>query len=499
MSRKLYVPRPYQAPATRHLLSLPRAALWGTPGTGKTITVLTALSALYLCDESAPTLIIGPLRVARRTWSDECARWAHLTGLDVSPIVGTEEHRRQALARDVPIYTTNYENLVWLIHYWGDRWPYHTVVADEADNLKGNRCHYQTAKKRDGTPGKTWLDTSDGGARTKALAALAHTKIERFWELTGTPSANGLKDLWGQLWFLDAGQRLGQNYTAFMARWFEKGFDGYEVVPREFAQEQIQEAVADICLSISAKDYFPLKDPVMVPILVELPPKARALYKAMERHMFAEIRDRTISAPNSAVKTQKLLQVASGSVYLDHMEDVIDPMARKDWEPVHEAKLQALGDLVDELSGATLIVIYEFWSDLQRLKKAFPKARVLKTQADEDDFKAGKIPLLLVHPKSAAHGIDGFQHVCHHLCFYSHSWSLGLYMQIVERIGPTRQYQSGYDRNVFLYFLVAADTADEEVMERREGKREVQDILLEATARRDAGLPSAWREQWEAR
>lgn len=468
--------------------------------THNTLSTLTALSILYMTDVSEPTLIVGPLRVARRTWSDECARWEHLAGLDIAPIVGTEKQRLAAMAKDVPLYTTNYENLAWLIKHWGERWPYRIVVADEADQLKGSRSHFRTAKKRDGTTGKTWLEL-DGGARAKALAPLAQgdgSKIERFIELTGTPSSNGLKDLWGQLWFLDAGERLGRTYSAFMERWFEKGYDGYEILPRSFAQEEIQDRVKDICLSIQAKDYFPLKDPVQVPILVELPAHARQLYHTMERHLFAQIGARSISAANSAVKTQKLLQVASGSVYLDHMEDVIDPMARKDWEAVHDAKLQALDSLISELMGATLIVVYEFWSDLQRLLKAFPKARVLKTQEDEDDFKAGKVQLLLMYPKAGGHGIDGFQHVCHHMCFYSHSWSLGLFQQVVERIGPTRQYQSGYDRNVFLYYLIAKDTADEEVMESREGKRTVQEILMDATSRRAEGRPSAWREKQES-
>lgn len=480
-----------------HLLHNPRSALWATPGTGKTVPTLTVLQALDAVGEG-PALILAPKRVARDTWSTEAAKWAHLEGFEVVPIVGTEKERRRALARTAPVYTTNYENLVWLMEYWGERWPYRVVVADEADKLKGMRLSYRTAKKKDGTPGKTFL-AGDGAKRADALARVAHLQVSRFIELTGTPAANGLKDLWGQLWFLDRGHRLGRTYTDFTQRWFQKGFDGYGIEPLPGADDEIHQAVGDICMSIDAKDYFPLKNPIRVYRMVTLPPRARQLYRDMEYRLLVELNNRTADAANSAVKAQKLLQIASGAVYVNHEEDVLNPLARKDWELVHGAKLEALEELIGELQGATLIVVYQFWSDLQRLKKAFPKGRHLDTKKDEDDFKAGKIPLLFVHPASAGHGIDGFQHVCHHMCFFGHDWNLGNHLQVIERIGPTRQFQAGLERNVFLYFILAEDTMDEEVMERREDKRATLDILLDACKRREAGLPGRWRELQELR
>lgn len=497
MSRRVWTPRPYQGPAISHLLRHPRCALWATPGTGKTGVALTVLQALDMAGEG-PALVLAPLRVARDTWSTEAAKWEHLAGLEVVPIVGTEKERRSALARTAPIYVTNYENLVWLIEYWGDRWPYRTVVADESDKIKGMRLSYRTAKKKDGTPGKTFL-AGNGAKRADALARVAHLRTARFIELTGTPATNGLKDLWGQLWFLDRGHRLGRTYTDFTQRWFTRGFDGYGLEPLPGAEEQIHAAVADLCLSINAGDYFPLQDPVIVPRMVTLPPKARQLYRQMEYNFLAELNGRTATAANAAVKSLRLLQIASGAIYVDHEEDVVNPLARKDWELIHDAKIDALGDLISELQGANLIVVYHFYSDLMRLKKAFPKGRHLNTKQDEDDFKAGKIPLLFLHPASAGHGIDGFQTVCHHMAFFSHDWSLGNYLQVIERIGPTRQFQAGLDRNVFLYFILTEGTMDEEVMERRQSKKETLDILMEATKRRAAGLPSRWREQQEAR
>ena len=497
-TRKVYRPRPYGAAATQHLLDLPRAALYGSPGVGKTVTVLTALDIKYRTYLSRPTLILATLRVARSTWTDELAKWEHLSGLTIVPIIGSEAQRLAAVKRDAPIYTTNYENLVWLTEYWGDRWPYEVVVADESTRLKSHRVHFQTARKHDGSPGKTFLaGFEDGGKRAGALARLTHTRIKEFYELTGTPAPNGLKDLWGQIWYLDAGRRLGRTYGDFMARWFEKGYDGYEVTPRPYAAEQIHAAVGDLCMSINAKDYFPLKDPVIVPVYVELPAAARSIYRDMERKFEIEIEGRHVTAVNSAVKSLKTLQIANGACYLDPATDVIDPMSRKEWRQVHDVKLQALDSLISELNGNPVIVVYEFWSDLQRLQKAFPKARTLRTQQDEDDFKAGKVPVLLIHPASAGHGIDGFHVPCHNMIFFSHSWNLEYYQQVVERIGPTRQYQIGSERNVFLYFIIARDTMDEDVMERRASKRSVQDILLEAVKRRAAGQPSLWQLRQE--
>lgn len=483
MTRKLFTPRPWQVPMAQHLLEHDRCALWAGMGLGKSPTVLTFLEALYLGGESHPTLILGPLRVARSVWSNEVVKWDHLRGLSVAPIIGSEKDRLAALRIDAPIYTTNYENLVWLIEHFGDRWPFRTVVADESDYIKGHRISDRQAKKRDGTPGKAYL-AGQGAKRAGALARIAHTKIKRFIELTGTPAPNGLVDLWGQLWYLDRGQRLGKNFDAFKKRWFRASYDGYGSEPLDFASDEIHAAVRDICLTIEGKDWFDLAEPIVNNVYVDLSPKARQLYKEMEKDLYLEIEDRSAEAFNAASKSQKLMQLCNGAIYVDPLADNDDSPRAKEWRMVHDEKLDALESIMRETAGAPLMVCYEFKSDLARLIKKFPKGRVLKSQKDEDDFKTGKVPMLFLHPRSGGHGIDGFQYACNNIVFFGHNWALGQRMQVIERIGPVRQMQAGLERPVFIHNIIARNTVDEDVLDRHATKRSVQDILLEACKRR---------------
>lgn len=479
MTRQVYVPKVYQGPGTAHLLEHDRCALWAGMGTGKTSIVLTALDALYLAGETQPTLVVGPLRVARSVWANEVRKWEHLRDLSVVPIIGSEKDRLVAMRQDAPIYTTNYENLESLLEYWGERWPYRTVVLDEATRVKGVRLSFRTSTK-----GKEFI-AGQGTKRAGALARIAHSKIKRIWELTGTPAPNGLVDLWGQIWFLDAGRRLGRNITDFKKRWFVKSEGEYGSHPSEYAEKQIYAALADICLTIEGKDYFDLREPVINNVYVDLPPKARRLYQEMERDMFIQLETHSAEAFNAAAKTQKLLQLACGAVYVDPLAEDDSSPRSKEWKEVHDEKLQALDSIVSELNGAQVLVVYEFRSDLARLRKAFPKARVLDTQQDEDDFKAGKFQVLLLHAASGGHGIDGFQNVCADICFFGHNWNLEQRLQVVERIGPVRQSQAGFDRHITIHNILARDTVDEVVLARIASKRSVQDLLLDAMKRRN--------------
>lgn len=473
----IFVPRPWQVPMLDHVLAHERCALWAGMGLGKSVVALTLLEALYLGGESHPTLILGPLRVARKVWSTEVRKWDHLAGLAVVPIIGSEKERLAALRHDAPIYTTNYDNLVWLIEHWGDRWPYRTVIADEATRLKSNRISFRTSSK-----GKVFL-AGQGGKRAAALSRVAHTHVRRFIELTGTPAPNGLVDLWGAVWYLDRGARLGRTFDAFKQRWFQKSYDGYGVVPLAHAEGQIHTALADICLTIDGKDWFDLKKPIVNDVYVDLPVKARKLYREMEKEMFIQIGQHSAEAFNAAARTQKTLQLASGAVYIDPVDGEASSRV-KAWAHVHDEKILALESIIAETAGAPLIVCYEFKSDLARLLAAFPKGRALKTTQDEDDFKAGKIPLLFLHPASAGHGLDGLQYACNNIVFFSVNWNLELHMQVIERVGPVRQMQAGFDRPVFVHRILARDTIDELVLERLDKKREVQDILLDALNRR---------------
>jgi SNF2 family DNA or RNA helicase len=429
-----------------------RCAVWAGMGLGKTSSTLTALEELALVETVYPVLVVAPLRVARTTWPQEVRKWNHLKHLQVMPICGDLQERQAALRVKVQIYTTNYEQLPWLVETLGEKWPFRTVVIDEATKLKGFRLR-------------------QGTQRAKALARVAHTRIKRIILLTGTPSPNGLSDLWGQMWFVDAGHRLGRTFSSFKERWFRPSHDGYGVESTDHAQEQIQKALADVCITIDAADWFDLQKPIVNTILVDLPAKARLLYKDMEKRMFMEIEGNSIEALNAAAKTMKCLQIANGAAYLED---------GKEWRTIHDEKLDALEEIVEEAGGMPVLVAYHFKSDLARLKTRFPKGKVLDARSQTiDDWNAGKIPLLFAHPASAGHGLN-LQDGSNILAFFSVNWNLEEHQQIIERIGPVRQLQAGHKRPVFLHFILAADTVDEMILERLQTKREVQDILLEA-------------------
>ena len=458
MTRRAFTPRPYQTMIRDHILDNPRCAIWAGMGMGKTTSTLNAIDAVLLADD-APVLVLAPLRVARSTWPEEAQKWRHLQGLGVMPIVGSEAERRAALRMPAQVYATNYEQLPWLVEHWGERWPYRTVVADESTKLKSFRLR-------------------QGGARAQALGRVAHTRIKRFVELTGTPSPNGLADLWGQAWFLDAGQRLGRTYQAFSDRWFRPHPNGFGSIALPHAQEEIQDRLRDLCLTVDAKDWFDLREPIVNNIYVDLPIKARKHYAEMEKQMFTQLDEHEVEAFGAAARTVKCLQIANGAAYVGDNNT--------EWKELHDAKLQALESIVEEAAGAPVLVAYHFKSDLARLLKAFPQGR----QLDQDpqtirDWNAGRIPVLFAHPASAGHGLN-LQDGGNTLVYFGHWWNLEERMQILERIGPTRQMQAGHDRPVFVHNIVARDTVDDLVMERVESKREVQDILLAAMKRRSS-------------
>jgi SNF2 family DNA or RNA helicase len=428
-------------------------------GLGKTVCLLTHISLQReFAGETEPTLILAPLRVAQSTWPDEVSKWDHLKNLTISPIVGDADARRRALRTDAAIYTMNYENLPWLLEELDGRWPFKRVVPDESTRLKSFRL-------------------SGGGIRARALGKIAHKGVRQWHNATGTPAPNGLKDLWAQTWFLDAGQRLGRTFTAFTDRWFQTDYDGYGLRPLPFAQEQIQDRLADICLSVEARNHFELPETVVNNIYVELPSRARRHYREMEKEMFTMLQGEEVEAFNAASRTIKCLQLASGALYLDPDPTACEP---RKWVEVHTAKLDALESIVEESAGAPLLVSYHFQSTLARLQRAFPKARVLDTDPRTiREWNAGKIQMLLAHPQSAGHGLnlqDGGCQIAH----VDHDWNLETYQQINERLGAVRQAQAGHPRPVTVHHIIARDTVDEMVMTRRESKREVQDILMEA-------------------
>lgn len=457
---KVFTPRPYQSLIRDWIIEHPRCAVWADMGMGKTSSTLSALDLLWLAGSNYwPALIIAPLRVARGTWPREAVKWEDFQGLRVAAITGDQNQRAFALRSRADIYTINFENLQWLFDTLQGRWPFKIVVVDEATRLKGFRLR-------------------KGTKRSTLLSSIA-LQTPRFIELTGTPAPNGLKDLWGQLWFLDQGDRLGHTHGDFLQRWFKVNEYDRSVTPEQYALQEIPELVKDICITIRAKDYFDIKDPIRREIKVDLPPKARALYTQLEKEMYAEIDalGAHVDVVNAANLSAKCLQLAAGAVIAKDGDE------EKMIHHVHDEKLDALESILEECNGHPLLVGYWWKHDKARIMKRFPFAREIRTQKDEDDWNAGRIPLAPAHYKSLGHGLNLQDGGCR-LVRYSRWWDTELDDQLAERIGPVRQAQSGHDRPVWHYDIVARDTVDEDVQYRHESKAEVQNILRDRTRRR---------------
>lgn len=459
--RKQFTPREYQKLIIGHQLDLERCGEWASMGMGKTVSTLTALDTLYMSGEAHPTLVLAPLRVCNSTWPEEAQKWEHLRNIDVIPVTGAEKERLNALKKDASVYAVNYQNIPWLVEQYGAHWPFATVVADESTRLKSFRLR-------------------QGGVRAQSLAKVAHTKIKRFVNLTGTPAPNGLLDLWGQTWFLDKGERLGKTYTAFSDRWFCRSDDGFSrEIRSESAKDEIYNKLRDIYLTVDAKDWFDIKEPIVRNVEVDLPRAARQHYDTLKKELVVQIEQHSITAANAAVKTQKLLQIANGAAYTDPaVEEDDDPRARH-YKVLHDAKIEAMESIIEESAGMPVLVAYNFRSDLERLLKAFKKAVVLDDNPETLKlWNKGRIPVLLAHPQSAGHGLN-LQDGGNILVFFGHNWNLEDRLQIIERIGPVRQMQAGYDRPVFIYNIIARNTVDKLVMDRVETKKSVQELLMQ--------------------
>jgi hypothetical protein len=434
-----------------------RCAIWAGMGSGKTSAMEFLIALLKLVQGfEEPWLVLGPMRVACGTWPEDLARWEQFEALRIVPLVGTPKQRLNRLKSRADIYTISYELAPWLVEHYMERWPFRNVIADEADRLKGFR-------------------TRQGGERARSLGRIARNLTDRWINLTGTPSPNGLKDLWGQTWYLDFGQRLGRTYSAFEQRWFAPNWNGYGIRPLPHAEREIHEALKDLCITIDPKDYYDLREPIVTQVKVKLPPAARKLYKKLEAELFAELGEHgNIEVFNAAALTSKCLQLANGAVYTEY----------PNWAPIHDEKIEAVRSIVAEAGGTPVLLAYQFKSDIARLKVAFPRAVELSTDTGMKAFRAGDAPIGLAHPKSLGHGIDGLQNVTNILIRYGHDWNLGERMQMLERVGPMRQLQAGLDRAVYVYDIVAEDTIDEDVIAAHTAKRSVQDALLNAMKRR---------------
>lgn len=453
---KPFTPHEYQSLGAQFLLATPKAALYADMGMGKTGTVLSVLDKLLHAGYDEPILVLAPLRVARDTWRNEAAKWDDFSHYRVAPIVGTEAERRQALRTPAHIHTCNYEQIPWLVANEGKSWRWRMIVADESTRLKGYRL-------------------KQGGDRAQALALVARL-AQRWINLSGTPAPNGLKDLWGQYWYIDHGERLGRTYTGFEHRWFRKKYSGYGLEPFDHSEKEIHERIADVTMSLRAKDWFDLKDPRVVQVRVQLTPALRQKYRELERELFTTLACGThIEVFNSGALTGKCMQFANGAVYTTHPE----------WAAVHDLKLQALESIVNESGGKQMLVAYNFQSDRDRILKRFPQAVDISRPTGFKAWSAGDKQIGVAHPASMGHGLDGMQEFCWTLVYYGYTWKMDDHEQILERIGPMRQLQSGHeDRIVDVFQIICDDTLDEDCLERHASKCSVQDALKAAMTRR---------------
>ncbi len=463
-----YTPREYQKIARRFLIDTPRCNLWAVPGMGKSSISYSALDVLMLMGSNFfPALIIAPKKVCELTWPAEQKKWADFNGIKVVSILGEADVRDDALMSKGDVYLINYENVVWLTERLKrKKWPFKIVIADESTRLKSFRGSWRVNEH-----GTKWLQVAGaGGVRAKALAAVAE-HVGRWINLTGTPATNGLKDLWGQNWFVDFGSRLGNSYGDYMKRWFfENPYSKVVELRHPSCEQEIYDKLADISLALRAEDWFDVTQPIPFRREVELPPEARKMYDTMERDFFLQIGDREINAVNAAVLSSKLLQIASGAVY----------GAEKQITQIHDAKIEELRSIVNEL-GEPLLVAYWFKFEIPMLKKAFPELRVFQGAAEEDAWNKGKIQLMAVHPASAGHGTNlqfGGRAIAH----FTHTWDLEAKLQVNERLGVVRQRQAGYDRAVLQYEICAKDTIDEVVLLRQQKKMSILDALMAARA-----------------
>lgn len=439
-----FTPHRYQQYAIDRILTEPNIGLFLDMGLGKTVITLTAIRELmYDTYEIGKVLVIAPKSVAESTWTAETAKWEHLKDLRVSKVLGSSRERLAALHTDADIYVINRENVVWLYDHQADMPAFDLCVVDESSSFKNHQAK-----------------------RFRALKKM-RPMFDRMILLTGTPTANGLMDLWAQLYLLDRGERLGRTITVYRQRWFRpdktNGMIVYSYKLLPGAEEEITDAISDITFSLKAEDYIRLPERVDNVIRVEMPVKAKEQYKKMEKEYILAFPDDTqIVANDAAGLSNKLLQLANGFAY-DPDKKAIE---------IHRAKLEALTDIVDTAPGPVL-VFYEFIHDREQLLQ-LPGAKQLLSDQDVKDWNAGKIKVLLAHPASAGYGLN-LQAGGSTIVWYGMPWSLELYQQANARL-----HRQGQKRTVVIHHLVTADTMDESVLAALQKKRKGQDAMLEA-------------------
>ena len=446
-----YNPHEYQTYATNFILEHPVAAVLLEMGLGKSVITLTAIYELMVNRfEVQKALVIAPLRVARDTWPAEIEKWEHLTGLTYSVAIGTEAERLAALKRPAHLYLINRENVDWLITKSGILFDFDMVVIDELSSFK-----------------------SHAAKRFKSLLKVRPT-VKRMVGLTGTPSSNGLMDLWAEFRILDMGQRLGRYITHYRNNFFVPDKRNQQMIfsykPRAGAEDAIYRLISDITISMKSADFLKMPECIINEVPVALSEKEWSVYQTLKEDMVVDLKDEEVDAVNAAALSGKLLQMANGAVYNEE-KDIIH---------IHDRKLDALEDLIEGANGKPVLVAYWYNHDLQRIKERF-SVREIKTSQDIKDWNNGDIPVAVIHPASAGHGLN-IQFGGSTIIWFGLTWSLELYQQTNARL-----WRQGQKSTVVIHHIIAKDTIDEDVMKALRKKEKIQSALIDSVKARIGG------------
>lgn len=439
-----YNPHEYQKYATNFIIDHPVAAILLDMGLGKSVITLTAINDLiYNRFEVNRVLVIAPLRVANNTWPDEIKKWDHLSHLTYSVVTGNKQQRLAALRQDVNLYIINRENLKWLVEDYGVPFFYDMIVIDELSSFKSYRSQ-----------------------RFKCLKKL-RPHVKRIVGLTGTPSSNGLMDLWAEFRVLDMGQRLGRYITHYRTTYFDPDKRNQHMVftykPKPGAKQQIYQQISDITISMKSKDYLKLPPLTMNTVKVHLSNQEAAVYDTMRDQLVVDMAGKQIDALNAASLSNKLSQMANGTVYDDNRNQIL----------IHDRKLEALEDLIEAANGKPVLVAYWFKHDLERIKQRF-EVREIKTTKDISDWNQGIIPVGVIHPASAGHGLN-LQAGGSTLIWYGLTWSLELYQQTNARL-----WRQGQTDPVVIHHIITENTIDEDILAALKRKNKTQTALINA-------------------
>lgn len=432
----------YQHRMIDFIYTTPKCAVWAGLGLGKTITTLSAIVDLIDSMVVSKVLIVAPLRVANSVWHKEAANWQHTKHLKFSIVTGSEKERLAALHKTADVYVINRENVSWIVEHYAKKWPFDMIVLDEASSFK-----------------------SASSQRFKALRKTIPF-TNRLVELTGTPSPNGLLDVWSQMYLIDSGERLGRSMTAYKQRFFETDYSGYKFKPVKSADKIIHKLIDDIVISLNVDDYLEMPERIDTIIRVPLPPSRMVEYKQLEREFLIQINDNEIVAYNAATLAGRLLEFCNGAMYTDEL---------KNWTEIHSAKLDAIDDIISENSDENLLIAYNYKTDLIRLQKRFPDAVVLDKNPDTiTQWNNGNIKMLLAHPASCGHGLN-LQHGGCIIVWFGLNWSLELYQQFNGRL-----HRQGQTKPVRVVHIVADGCIDDKVMRAISDKATTQQQLIDA-------------------